>query len=370
MGFLSDNPERAGRITQLATGVDQIMQHAKSLDESLSQDDLKQISDDVLRFKGYKTTDEMLASIASALDPEKKVAFLNMLEDTKASEPYKNLVAMIGGVWGADKLWQFFALPEMVGFKELAAALFTTELTISKSVLACAKTWFEKAPPAQKLVPGEIEMQSIRKIQPRALTHFEQLEVDQLAIEGQQATLRLRLARLAAIEEVALGSRVLARLGNVAVGIAIGVVIETAVEGLNMSSYKEAERECQIARLQAKYHERIFDALSELKTSFITARDALKDVDGAPPEARGYLKKRAEEHNKEAGEKLFQKLKDRNYETAYKILHEADLKRVPKPYLEDDMEEPELINATLEAVKKQAQKAAEEAKKKEQEAHT
>jgi hypothetical protein len=45
----------------------------------------------------------MLASVANLLSPEKKKAFLEMLENSKTSEPWKTLLAQIGGLYGADK---------------------------------------------------------------------------------------------------------------------------------------------------------------------------------------------------------------------------------------------------------------------------
>jgi hypothetical protein len=60
----------------------------------------------------------------------------------------------------------------------------------------------------------------------------------------------------------------------------------------------------------------------------------------------------------------FQKLKNRNYEAAFDTLEKADQNRKPPPYLKDDLERPELIKRTIEAVKKQAEKRARELQEK------
>jgi hypothetical protein len=155
-------------------------------------------------------------------------------------------------------VWSFLGLSEMVGFKELASAFFTKDLTIctfcnlnfsprsllnrmrtAKSLVASAKNWMTKAPPGARLVPGEVEMAPIRQVAPRVLTEFEKMEASQLAIEGQHAARRLRLARMAATEEIALGTRVWSRLGNVGTAILLGVAIEAAMNAWERSEYIE-----------------------------------------------------------------------------------------------------------------------------------
>jgi hypothetical protein len=68
-----------------------------------------------------------------------------------------------------------------------------------------------------------------------------------------------------------------------------------------------SEHECLIARLQAKYVERIFEALFELKVSLITARNALRDAESAPEgPARDWARQNAAKNNEKAGQELLE----------------------------------------------------------------
>ncbi|KAG9754002.1 hypothetical protein KCU73_g5759, partial [Aureobasidium melanogenum] len=335
MSIFSDNPKRAGRITQVASQAGVLIDDVFKADANLAKKGkyVAQLFDEVLKKSGFTDGEAYLKHCAETMDPEHKQAFLNMVANEKATSSRIAFITVIVGQFGANYAWKKFNLPAQMGWGELWNLVKIAGAETKNSVI-----WMARNPNGFVAQPPPNEKMFVIEEVPEVLE--EELELSWLArVRGQI--------------EVGAGSRFLRSLGCTIIGIGIGIAVDELVQWCLKSSYVGAEGEVCISRLSARYAVDTFDALNNLISEMEVISELEKAAD-AIPDAASKISLLAVIDSKKAevavsGGKALEAV---SWGTSWEFLRAKDKKDLA--YITDDLPKDEMIKQTQDAVDKQA----------------
>ncbi|KAG9754000.1 hypothetical protein KCU73_g5760, partial [Aureobasidium melanogenum] len=337
MGFLSDNEERSQRVTSVASQTVAYQDDIEQRDKDLASkaENLQKMYNTLMAAHQVPTMDLVAKVAASSLSETQKHDFLAYVESTKGSEGYTNLIAAIVGSLGVEGLWILFKLPARMSIMEFLKAVATPRATVLRSVLAFLR----------ERLTSQVGVEA-------AASEAEAVGVATAELEEGAATTGLledaaMATRLAAVEEVAAGSRFLAMTGWGLAIAAASFAVTAGVEAIMKQKYITAEHQACVARLTCRYLLMLLDASTEILNQMEVLVDLVEANKGLAGDA---LSAMIAEKRTQVNDSLSKNLQNVSYEAAWEDLHARDIAS-SGTYLEDELAKDEIVAQAKQAAK-------------------
>ncbi|KAH6912320.1 hypothetical protein BKA70DRAFT_1423028 [Coprinopsis sp. MPI-PUGE-AT-0042] len=359
MTWITDNPERSQRITQLGTQIKTYNKETHDIDERMRNANLDKALDLVLQQAKQPSAAAYLAEVKKNLDKEHHGHWDTAMADYEAGEWWVKACAAIAGTLGPHYLLQFAGYPEQATMRELFTSIFLKwdGAPTSKALSRFLCDWFQRnrggpgIVPERPIGPGEVNVQGMNPLQ--------EMEAAAGQIADRAAA---REAVLLAEQEVAFGSRIAARLGGVVLNVAGGAVIYFGLDALinycEKGGFIEMEHDACVSRLTTRRINKVFKALEQM-VSDITVISGLqaKAMATEKEEQRAWALSFATEQGEAAGKRLITLLEEATYAKVADALEAED--KDNNAYTKDDLPKNDLIKKATEALAGQVRKAAE-----------